>query len=200
MDSLLPESDLPDRRSRILEVAAELFASTGFRSTSMSDVATAAGIQKPSLYHHFASKDQILFHVLDEGISRLLTEAERVAAENPNPRDRLERLLFAHINGFETKRSQVTVFLLERQSALGVSREQYLTKRRRYDQIFVRTVAEGQRQGVFRDGDPTVMTFGIRLAGPRVRQNPSRGPIVRPCPAILGRIVRHPSFEIESLY
>jgi len=156
-----PVGATADRRSLILEVAAILFADAGFTSTSMNDVAAAAGIQKPSVYHHFASKEEILFHILDDGISRLLSEADRVMAQYSDPRERLERLLLAHIGGFEDKKAQVTVFLLERQSSLGISRHQYLTKRRQYDQLFVRTVKAGQQQGLFRDGDSTVLAYGI---------------------------------------
>lgn len=155
------ERSSADRRSLILEVAAVLFAKAGFDSTSMSDVAAAAGIQKPSVYHHFASKEEILIHVLEDGISRLLSEADRVMSVYEDPRERLEKLLLAHIGGFEDKKAQVTVFLLERQSEVVSARSQYLVKRRQYDQLFVRTVQDGQRQGLFRQGDSTVIAYGV---------------------------------------
>ena len=41
------------RRGEILHAAATLFAREGYRGTSMREVATAAGIQAGSLYHHF---------------------------------------------------------------------------------------------------------------------------------------------------
>jgi AcrR family transcriptional regulator len=48
---------LEQRRSRILAAATRIFARKGYDGASMSGIATAAGITKPVLYDHFASKD-----------------------------------------------------------------------------------------------------------------------------------------------
>ena len=47
-------------RDNILDAALELFARKGFEATSVRDIATAVGIKAPSLYKHFASKQEIL--------------------------------------------------------------------------------------------------------------------------------------------
>ena len=60
-------------RSRVFEVAAEVFHRKGYDNTSMSDVATAAGLTKAGLYHHVSSKESLLFTVLDSGLD--LTES-----------------------------------------------------------------------------------------------------------------------------
>ena len=44
----------------ILSVSAKLFLQKGFDKTSMMDIATAAGISKGAIYHHFKSKDEII--------------------------------------------------------------------------------------------------------------------------------------------
>ena len=44
------------RREQILDIAVQVFAHQGFHGTSMNDVAVAAGVTKPVLYQHFASK------------------------------------------------------------------------------------------------------------------------------------------------
>ena len=45
-----------ERRRQLLDVALHAFAENGFHKTSMNDVAEAAGVTKPVLYQHFASK------------------------------------------------------------------------------------------------------------------------------------------------
>jgi AcrR family transcriptional regulator len=50
---------LEQRRSRILAAATRIFAHKGYDGASMSGIATAAGITKPVLYDHFASKDEL---------------------------------------------------------------------------------------------------------------------------------------------
>jgi AcrR family transcriptional regulator len=52
------------RRDQILDTAADLFASRGFR-TSLQEVAKACGILPGSLYHHFESKEAIVFELVE---------------------------------------------------------------------------------------------------------------------------------------
>jgi TetR/AcrR family transcriptional regulator, cholesterol catabolism regulator len=52
-----PES--ADRVAQILAESARLFATTGYKGTSMRDIAAACGISKSLLYHHFTDKDDI---------------------------------------------------------------------------------------------------------------------------------------------
>lgn len=44
----------------ILAAALDLFSTQGFEATSMQQIAEAVGIRKPSLYSHFAGKQEIL--------------------------------------------------------------------------------------------------------------------------------------------
>jgi AcrR family transcriptional regulator len=47
-------------RERILDVALDLFTDQGFDGTSMREIAERLDITKPSIYYHFASKEEIL--------------------------------------------------------------------------------------------------------------------------------------------
>ncbi|MBX3127846.1 MAG: TetR/AcrR family transcriptional regulator [Polyangiaceae bacterium] len=60
----------PDMRREILTHATRLFAAGGYEGTSLQQIADAVGIRKPSLLHHFASKEQLLQAVLDEVLAR----------------------------------------------------------------------------------------------------------------------------------
>jgi AcrR family transcriptional regulator len=55
----------PTRRDEILAAAAGLFADGGYRTTSMREVAAAAGILAGSLYHHFPSKEAIAIELVE---------------------------------------------------------------------------------------------------------------------------------------
>jgi AcrR family transcriptional regulator len=54
-----------DVRTHILTVATRRFARQGFDSTSLQEIADEVGIKKPSLLHHFPSKNELLRAVLD---------------------------------------------------------------------------------------------------------------------------------------
>ena len=76
------------RRQQLLDVSLKLFAAHGFEATTMDDIAEAAGVTKPLLYQHFASK-RALYVELCDGVARSLLEAigkAVVAAEGPRQR------------------------------------------------------------------------------------------------------------------
>ncbi|MEV0613073.1 helix-turn-helix domain-containing protein [Nonomuraea sp. NPDC050404] len=60
-----------DTRSRIIETARELFTAQTYRAASMRDIAARVGITKPSLYHHFRSKGELLASLVGPPIEEL---------------------------------------------------------------------------------------------------------------------------------
>jgi AcrR family transcriptional regulator len=78
------------RRRQLLDVACEVFAERGFHATSMDDVAGAAGVTKPVLYQHFASKRALFLEVLDDVGHRLLAELAGATASAHTGRQRVE--------------------------------------------------------------------------------------------------------------
>jgi AcrR family transcriptional regulator len=63
----------PERRQRILSAAEQVFGAHGYHDASIGEIAAAAGISKPVLYDHFASKHELYVTLMD-GISRELTD------------------------------------------------------------------------------------------------------------------------------
>ncbi|XYI03779.1 TetR/AcrR family transcriptional regulator [Sorangium sp. So ce1128] len=69
-----------DTRSRIIETARELFTAQTYRAASMRDIAARVGITKPSLYHHFRSKSEILASLVAPPIHQLEATIQAAAA------------------------------------------------------------------------------------------------------------------------
>jgi TetR/AcrR family transcriptional regulator len=63
--------DAPTSREKILEVAESLFATGGYSGVGMRQIATAVGLSKSSLFHHFSTKLILYGEVLDRVIERL---------------------------------------------------------------------------------------------------------------------------------
>jgi AcrR family transcriptional regulator len=59
-----PSADAAKRRREILEAALELLAEHGYAGASLRKVAAKIGIAQPSLYHYFASKEELVEQVL----------------------------------------------------------------------------------------------------------------------------------------
>ena len=60
------------RREQLLAAAREVFVSVGYHAAAMDDIAAQAGVTKPVLYQHFASKRDLYLAILDEGARRFL--------------------------------------------------------------------------------------------------------------------------------
>jgi len=75
----LEQSRRPGKTARdeILDAAAELFTDLGYANTSTRRIADAVGVRQASLYHHFATKDDIL----DALLAGTVDEPWRLAAE-----------------------------------------------------------------------------------------------------------------------
>lgn len=79
-----------ERRQQLLEVALETFAAKGFHETSMNEVAEAAGVTKPVLYQHFASKKALYNELVDEMGGRLERAIYEAAVAAEGPRQQVE--------------------------------------------------------------------------------------------------------------
>ena len=82
-----------DQREMILNQAAALFARRGYPATSMNEVAEACGLSKPTLYHYFKDKYNLLVHIADGHVSRLQALVEEVEAQNLPSEPRLRALI-----------------------------------------------------------------------------------------------------------
>ncbi|MEV6149610.1 helix-turn-helix domain-containing protein [Nonomuraea sp. NPDC052129] len=78
----MPRTEPGDTRSRIIETARELFTTQTYRAASMRDIAERVGITKPSLYHHFRSKSEILASLVCPPIDQLESALDAAATRS----------------------------------------------------------------------------------------------------------------------
>lgn len=86
-------------RRLILDTAARLLRSGGYHQTTLREIAEAVGIRKASLYYHFASKEEIVEAVANDGV-RFVHEAVAAAlaeTHGASPHARLEAAIGAHL-------------------------------------------------------------------------------------------------------
>jgi AcrR family transcriptional regulator len=64
--------DYKEKKSKILDAAASLFADQGYTGSRMEEIAKACGVSKSMLYHYFKRKEDVLFDILQEHVSDLI--------------------------------------------------------------------------------------------------------------------------------
>lgn len=92
-----PKEETSDRRNEILAVASMLFARNGFDGVSIREIADAAGIMGPSLYHHFTSKNEIYLEVHRAALERTAAIVNAAIEPLTDPWQRLEAACAAQL-------------------------------------------------------------------------------------------------------
>jgi AcrR family transcriptional regulator len=70
-------------RRRLLEIAIERFGSQGFRATSVSEIARAAGLTQAAVYAYFENKEQLFVAAVDADAEGAITDAAAGVAATP---------------------------------------------------------------------------------------------------------------------
>ncbi|MEU7939473.1 TetR/AcrR family transcriptional regulator [Microbispora bryophytorum] len=83
-----------ETRHRILREAANLFAEKGYAATTTREIAAAVGVQQPSLFHHFGSKQEILDNLLRVSIEATACNLKELVRTEGSPAQRLMAHLF----------------------------------------------------------------------------------------------------------
>ncbi|MBZ5571106.1 MAG: TetR/AcrR family transcriptional regulator [Acidobacteriia bacterium] len=135
-----------DSRQEILRTAARLFYQRGYDATSMNDVAAALKLSKGGLYHHFQSKDEILFdlmnHALDITEERVVKPVRTIA----DPEAGLRALIRLHVDVVLSFRDrEITVLLHEHHPLPPSLRKPINARKKEYMQFVEKLVAAVQQ-------------------------------------------------------
>ncbi|HBX80916.1 MAG: TetR/AcrR family transcriptional regulator [Propionibacteriaceae bacterium] len=156
----MPSQDLgrlrhPTRR-RILDAAERLFASQGFESATVDDIAAAAGVSKSHLYYHFPAKTSLLEGLIRLRTSELLADkAALLDGQGPalgcDSSELSETLTKAITDVLAPRRDFIRVVLVEAIRNPGATRPVFEAVTATLDDVAARldaaghTVAEGER-------------------------------------------------------
>jgi AcrR family transcriptional regulator len=169
-----------ERRERILAQAAEVFFRKGFHGSSVDELARAVGLLKGSLYYHIRSKEDLLVELLCRTLEEAQRAVARQAAADADPRQRLERMLEAHVDFVLREPVRVGVLLNEYDRLRGPRRQKVEQMWRDYERQFVRAVRAAQQAGQVMDGPADLIaqsllglgSWAVRLAGTGARNRP----------------------------
>jgi len=137
----------PEPRQEILRAAARLFQQQGYDATSMNDVAAALKLSKGGLYHHFQSKDEILFHIMSHAMEITEERVVKVARRIEGVEERLRTLIRLHIQVvISPEDREITVMLHENHPLPPALRRKINARKKDYLVFVENLIAEVQRK------------------------------------------------------
>src|SRR3981189_2696285 len=95
--SAMPREATIHSRQELVRAAARFFQQRGYDATSMNDVAAALKLSKGGLYHHFQSKDEILFEIMNHAMEITQERVLKPVSGIADPEERLRALIRLHI-------------------------------------------------------------------------------------------------------
>ena len=153
----------PYDRDRVVDAAVRVFTERGYDGTTMADIAAALGIHKTSIYHHVASKEQLLEDALKRGLDALHGMLAEPDAVEGRAVDRLRYVVRRTVEIMVDRLPEVTVLLRVRGNT--ATERWALARRRDFDRAVERIVSDAIAEGdLIREVDAALVTrlvFGM---------------------------------------
>jgi TetR/AcrR family transcriptional regulator, fatty acid metabolism regulator protein len=150
-----------DKREAILRAAIKVFAGKGYFNSKVADIAKEAGIADGTVYLYFKSKDEILHSVFDRAMADFIADGRKELAEIEGAEAKLRRIAEMHLERLSDDRELAIVFQVELRGSTKFMQEFSAAGFAEYLDIIRETVAEGQKQGVFRNDIKPVVAAKI---------------------------------------
>lgn len=137
-------------RDKIIDTALHLFEEKGFHGVSINEIVKAAGTSKGGFYHHFQSKDELLYVIHDVFITYAIENAHQADRLYTKASERLQAIIKGFVNVFHLYKAHLTVFYQEA-IYLPSEYEAIIRKKREEFRLTIqRVIEDGKQQGEFR--------------------------------------------------
>jgi TetR/AcrR family transcriptional regulator, cholesterol catabolism regulator len=147
----VPQGDVT--RQRIVRMAVELFAELGYHGTGVAEIARRSGVRQGALYYHIGSKEQLLYDVIRAHVDESFQGESTIAASDLAPDAKLAQLIRHHVATMIARRDEVGIYLREAHHLTGARARELQRLRDAVDGIWQDVLAEGVREGTFREVD-----------------------------------------------
>ncbi|UUZ62671.1 TetR/AcrR family transcriptional regulator [Polaromonas sp. P1-6] len=152
-------ADYKVKRDEIVQTASRLFVERGYKSTTLAQIADAAGVDRATVYYYVGSKEELFREAVQDLVNKNAAKAERIFHDkNLDPKQKLAQLVEALMCSYEEHYPHMYVYIQEEmhQVAGDVSEWAQAMSRhtRRWETIFIKLVDEGVTLGMFRSDIP----------------------------------------------
>jgi len=145
----------------ILEAAGDLFDRKGFNQTTLQDIADAIGMARPSLYHYFNNREQILAAGVDMLTKQRDVIIEELRELDGDPVQRLTALMLGLATLISAHPVWVRILLRDEAALPEDARVRDHESRLAFLELLVQTLREGAEQGYLRAHDERAIGLTI---------------------------------------
>lgn len=154
------------RREEIIQAAALVFRSKGYRASTLADVAEAVGGDRASLYFYISSKEEIFDEIVTEVVKKNLATAEEIRDSSEPATAKLRRLIAQVMNAYAEAYPFLYVYLQENLAHVSEKRQPWATElrnvNRRYEAAVDDIIQQGIDEGSIRAlSDPKILAYGL---------------------------------------
>jgi TetR/AcrR family transcriptional regulator, cholesterol catabolism regulator len=150
-----------EKRREIVTQAAAVFDTEGYHTTNVETVARVAGLKKPTLYHYFSGKDEILFWIHEEFIDLLIGKHQAREGERLSAAMSVREVMSDVLQLMDTHRGHVRVFFEHHRELAPERQKTIAAKRDLYASLVETDILRGVRAGEFRALDPRLTTLAL---------------------------------------
>jgi AcrR family transcriptional regulator len=151
----------PKTMEAIRKAGLRLIFEHGYEAMSLRQLAGEVGIQAGSLYNHISTKQELLFHLIQDHINELLRQLDRALEGKREPVDALRAFVAFHVTYHMTRKREVFIANSELRSLEPKNYEAIVALRGAYEQRLAGILTDGVEQGAFEVADVQVATFAI---------------------------------------
>ena len=156
----IANTSIAPRKEVIMREAAYLFRRKGYSATTLRELAKRAGIQGGSIYHHFASKQEIVFKIITETMAELL-HVQNVIEKEQNPVEKLRKAVRFHLGLTKDKPDEMHITDAELWFLSKPQLEIVVGQRMAYNKIYFQIIEEGTRRKLMNVNNLKLATTAI---------------------------------------
>lgn len=145
----------------LLDIAAKRFASTGYRQTTLEDIARHAGVAKASMYRYFENKQELLAKIFLKVAGTFALGLQPLQSAPISPEEKLRRAIQHLLRTIGENIALFTVFYGEEADLPNHLRAEVNEARQRVAAVLENILRQGISQGVFRELDVKLTVYAI---------------------------------------
>ncbi len=157
----MPRRSGSERKRQITQVAMSKFREKGYHAVSMRELADHVGIEAPSFYNHFESKENILKEICFRMADAFFQRIRAAVQEDADAVEQLHSAITSHIEVIAANLDAAAVFFHDWRHLKEPWLSQFKSMRFQYEEIFRNIVRQGMRQGLFRPQDETLVVLTL---------------------------------------